>query len=277
MNTPTPTPFHVLTPILHRILKENQWTPSNRFDIDNLLPKIGSIPLIQSLMQIGYQPIDMFMIQAASINSLPMVQFAKENRFPCTSLAIQRACSSGSVECLDYLIKEYPSVTSEVYNIVASCIINRMWDPYDHTDISKQFSTFKYLIENGFRDKVTKNTIGIAFVVDKIEAIQRNDFRFQFLSYLDEQDLLDYTKLVEIFEEILNQQKEMELKSFRQLLDFTRKFNSCWFDRDLQQYPALSAKITKIKEIIESEKAESKVLEASFPSDILRYIIWNYL
>jgi hypothetical protein len=152
-----------------------------------------------------------------------------------------------------------------------------MWDPYDHTDISKQFSTFKYLIENGFRDKVTKNTIGIAFVVDKIEAIQRNDFRFQFLSYLDEQDLLDYTKLVEIFEEILNQEKEMELKSFRQLLDFTRKFNSCWFDRDLQQYPALSAKITKIKETIESEKAESRVLEASFPSDILRYIIWNYL
>ncbi len=273
----TPTPFHVLTPILHRILKENQWTPSNRFYIDGVLSKIGSIELIQSLLQIGYHPTDMFMIQAADINSLSMIQFAKENRFPCTPLSIQKACSSGSVECLDYLIKEYPSVTSEMYKIVESCMYGRVLNPYDNTDISKCFSTFKYLIENGFRDKVTKNTIGMALLVDQIEANQRNDLRFQFLSYLDEQDLLDYTNLVDIFEHVFNVQKKIKLMFFRRFLDVSYKFKRHCFDHDFPKHLKVSKMITKIKEAIKGEKAESKVLEASFPSDILRYVIWNYL
>ncbi len=72
-------------------------------------------------------------------------------------------------------------------------------------------------------------------------------------------------------------QRTRDLIDFRKLFEVRPDFRAICFNNDLTNYSYLQPKVNKVKEAIEAEKEESRVIETYVLSDILRYIVWTYL
>jgi hypothetical protein len=64
---------------------------------------------------------------------------------------------------------------------------------------------------------------------------------------------------------------------FWKLFEVRPDFRAICVNNDLTNYSYLQPKVNKVKEAIEAEKEDSRVIETYIPGDILRYVIWTYL
>ena len=110
---------------------------------------------------------------------------------------------------------------------------------------------------------------------------KNGDYSFRFLSFFYHHQ---YYPVPDSFVlEHLNRVISTDINAYKRNLDYRSVFDAIpgirkvYIDNDLSGFPLLQDRVNVIKETISNEKEESKVLEESFPSDVLRYIIWNYL
>ena len=290
----TPTPFHVLTPLLKQVESEG-WSIELIDRIDYYLVKIDSIKLIQLFLRKGFFPSEKFVYYASMYGNLRLLQFAKEHQFPCGKRAFYFAIQNGRLDILDHLFQSYPEFKNELYAkdfVGSSTGINRLKRCFSREGKHSSLDSFIYLFENGFREWIVRNGLYQELIMgtDICRAIELNDYSFSFTLYLYRHQISDNRRISRFLERFIKnkyiqhfdigKQSSMSYDyHYRAFFDGYPEFRHICFDIDIDisKFPVIQEKVIEIKEMIKIEKEESKVLKESFPSDVLRYVVWNYL
>jgi hypothetical protein len=276
----TPTPFHVLTPVLQQAQK-NGWYSIDIDEVEKLLVKIRNVSLIQSLLDQGYPPSTKFIYYASYAGCLDLVQFAKDHRFPVHYRTICGAAEGGHIDCLEYLLKtEAPLSSHQAENILDSCIHLRDIedDGINLYGYRGRLNSFAYLMEHGFRDDLSSINIDCIWGFEVLKCAEKQDYSFRLTNYLVQQGILDETNIIWRFNKLSVDYYPVCLKiDYRRALDENPTFRRICFSDRVTSDLLLSLFITRLRACINGEKEESKVLEEFLSIDIIKYVIWPYL
>ncbi len=272
--------FHVLTPLLKQVQSEG-WTLDLHKKIEWLLARIHSIECIQLVRKLGYEPSCRFIFNAAVYGYLDLIQFAWNNNFPCNDYyhhlwSLKAAALKGHIDCLDFLLKNGPSLNyvhrMELvqYSLYKTNTQKGIIEPH------LQFSSFKYLLENGFQNCVTPMDKDIVIRLELQDILVNQDYSFQITNYLYKEGLLEATYILKHLNDwFRNDTNDVYIRTFFDVNPEIRKL--CSSDYAKKNYRIVNRKIHQIEIQIKLEKEGSTVLETNCSRDVLRYVVWNYL
>jgi hypothetical protein len=193
---------------------------------------------------------------------------------------LQAALENGQVESVRFLFKYYPYLASRFpEDALLTYCIRRTWkeDGRIRSQHIGQIDTFRFLVENGYRIYVSERVVRTATIGEIMRAEQTHNYSFQILSYLYQERIIDDQKVLNVLEDFKTAKRTCDTIDFRKLFEVRPDFKKVCWNNNLSEYPYLQEKVNKVKEAIDGEKEGLTVLKESFPSDVLRYIVWNYL
>jgi hypothetical protein len=266
----SPTPFHVLALYMKRLQKEGQ-NDMLTLKIDELLVKVRSIPFIELFLTNNYRPGIGFMFYSAFHGFQELMKFAKAHHFPYHEKALKVAIEKGHIVCIEYLLQEYTH-SYDNKDLFDFCLVfTKRYNErrgMDCCSIKLQTASFKYFIDKGFGRSISEETLNEVLYADLTN--RSSPYEYHITNELYKKQLMNDDQILQLFEDV-------HPIDFRRMFELNPTFKQVCVVNDLTRYSYVKEKVTKVKETIEAEQKETKILQSKISNDVIQHIVWNYL